>query len=156
VFFPNLFAPQPSGQLGQGNTMNRGSTANSMGAFLPLIDFGKGRLVKLLRSGANFNCALLDNQGVKCKEIALALIHTLTCASALIGFGDGRNGGFGIGNVAIYGAGPGQMGDSLPYANLGMAVHAVDLTAGYNYACALLNTTQVKYVFPLFDLPLRI
>jgi hypothetical protein len=135
-----------SGQLGQGNTTNRGDTANSMGAFLPLIDFGAGRSVKILRSGANFNCALLDNQKVKCKETVFGYRAPADArACAYVGFGDGETGQNAIGNnLDSFGFSPGQMGDSLPYAILGTAVHAVDLTAGYGHVCALLSTTQVK------------
>ena len=89
-----------SGQLGQGDTVDRGGNPGEMGDSLPAIDFGAGRTVVALAAGENSNCALLDNAAVKC-------------------WGNNGSGELGLGDTAGRGDGPGEMGDNLPAVDLG-------------------------------------
>jgi hypothetical protein len=72
--------------------------------------------------------------------------HLLELETSEPGFGSNYHGLLLVGTTDSYGYASGQMGDSLPYASLGTGVHAVDLSGGGWHFCALLNTTQVKYV----------
>ena len=55
-----------SGQLGLGDTSARGDDPNEMGDGLQAIDLGSGRSAKAIEAGGFHNCALLDDDSVKC------------------------------------------------------------------------------------------
>ena len=55
-----------SGQLGLGDTLNRGDTGGEMGDALPAINLGTGRTATAITAGSTHTCALLDNNTVKC------------------------------------------------------------------------------------------
>jgi len=81
------------GQLGYGDTANRIFPLTA----LPFVNLGAGRTVKLISSGYNFVCAILDTSKVKC-------------------WGDGFYGQLGYGsNGQSKGSTLGDMGDNLPY-----------------------------------------
>jgi len=113
------------GQLGQGNSNDRGDGAVEMGDNLPAIDLGMDRYATALVSGAFHNCALLDDDSVKC-------------------WGNNNAGQLGLGDTADRGAAMGDMGDNLPVVDLGTDRYATALAAGYNHTCALLNDDSVK------------
>ena len=54
------------GQLGLGDTANRGDAAGEMGDNLPAVDLGTGRTATAISAGTNHTCALLDNGSLKC------------------------------------------------------------------------------------------
>ena len=54
------------GQLGYGDTDNRGDNAGEMGDNLPAVDLGTGLKAKAITSSNGHSCALLDNGSVKC------------------------------------------------------------------------------------------
>merc|ERR1711988_2084577 len=54
------------GQLGYGDTDNRGDGSSEMGDFLPAVDLGTGRSAKFLAAGGFHTCAILDTNDVKC------------------------------------------------------------------------------------------
>jgi alpha-tubulin suppressor-like RCC1 family protein len=87
-----------SGQLGLGNTENRGDldiSANSeMGDSLPTLDLGTGRTARGIVAGDNQTCAILDNASIKC-------------------WGENTSGQLGLGNTTNQGVNPNQMGDTL-------------------------------------------
>jgi alpha-tubulin suppressor-like RCC1 family protein len=114
-----------SGQLGQGDTRNRGAAPLSMGDALPPISLGTGRTALAIKAGAAYVCALLDDQSLKC-------------------WGDNAFGQLGSGDVSPRGSAPGQMGDALPTVDLGTGVTATWLGAGYQNTCVALNTGNVK------------
>jgi alpha-tubulin suppressor-like RCC1 family protein len=86
------------GQLGQGDTSNRGDDAGEMGDNLPVIDLAAP--VTSIACGVDFNCALLEGGRVKC-------------------WGHNRNGTLGLGDTTNRGDAMGQMGVNLPYVLLG-------------------------------------
>ena len=72
-----------------------------MGDALPAIDLGVGRHAIKPVAGALYNCALLDNHKVKCWGIG------------------GTQGALGYEDMNARGDQPGEMGDALPYIDLG-------------------------------------
>jgi alpha-tubulin suppressor-like RCC1 family protein len=93
-----------SGQLGIGDTGNRGDGTNSsglteMGGSLPVVDLGPGRTARGITAGDSHTCALLDNFSVKC-------------------WGKNESGQLGLGDNSTHGDGSGEMGDNLPVISL--------------------------------------
>lgn len=124
------------GQLGYGDTQDRGSSAQHMGDALPYVDVGTDRTVKQVVCGGNddpnyayfngFTCAILDNDKVKC-------------------WGNNFDGRLGLGHTNNMGISAGQMGDALPYINLGNHSHAaIQLAAGTHHICALFSNKRIK------------
>jgi alpha-tubulin suppressor-like RCC1 family protein len=88
------------GQLGVGNKNNYGHTPETTGENIPTVDLGTGRTALAISAGADFNCALLDNNLVKC-------------------WGNNDRGQLGLGDTQNRGNDPDKMGDNLPYVDLG-------------------------------------
>jgi alpha-tubulin suppressor-like RCC1 family protein len=82
------------GQLGLGDTKDRGSQPNQMGTKLPRVDLGTGRSLRSLGIGWDHSCALLDDGNFKC-------------------WGLNGAGYLGQGDTKTRGSAPGQMGDAL-------------------------------------------
>ena len=76
-----------SGQLGLGDTKDRGDDPGEMGDNLPSVDLGTGRTAKSVSAGSSHTCAVLDDGSVKC-------------------WGSGKSGRLGDGNAMIRGDGP--------------------------------------------------
>src|SRR5205823_3943102 len=113
------------GQLGLGDTVDRGDGAGEMGDSLPAVDLGTGRTAVAISAGDFFTCALLDNASVKC-------------------WGANSEGQLGLGDTSARGDDPGEMGDSLPAVDLGTGRTAVAIDSGNIHTCALLDDTSVK------------
>jgi RHS repeat-associated protein len=114
-----------SGQLGLGDTNNRGDNPGEMGDTLPVINFGTGRTVKSLATGATHSCVVLDNDKVKC-------------------WGSGSDGRLGMGDTINRGDGANEMGDSLPYVSLGTSRTAKAVMAARTHSCAILDNNALK------------
>jgi len=84
-----------SGQLGLGDTNNRGDAANEMGDSLPAINLGAGRTVTKITCGWQHTCALLDDREVKC-------------------WGNSNVGQLGLGDKQQRGDAMSEMGNNLP------------------------------------------
>jgi alpha-tubulin suppressor-like RCC1 family protein len=113
------------GQLGQGDTSNRGDGPGEMGDSLLPIDLGTGRTAVALAAGSLHTCAILDNGTVKC-------------------WGWNYYGQLGQGDANDRGDGPGQMGDNLLPVDLGTGRTAVALAVGSLHTCAVLDDGMVK------------
>lgn len=113
------------GQLGIESPYARGDDPDEMGDALPLVNLGTGKKAIAIASGHAFNCAILDDQSVKC-------------------WGHNVIGQLGIGDVINRGDSPGEMGDGLPAVNLGTGKYAVQIATAYEHTCALLNDGAVK------------
>ncbi len=113
------------GQLGLGNTLNRGLDLNKMGDNLPYVKLGTGRTAKSLTAGGNHTCALLDNGAVKC-------------------WGANGAGQLGLGNTEHRGDEPGEMDDDLTPVNLGHDLVVQSLSSGATHTCALFTSGKVK------------
>jgi E3 ubiquitin-protein ligase HERC3 len=114
-----------SGQLGLGTIDSRGDGPGEMGASLPPVDVDPGHMVKQLAAGGAHTCALLDDQSVKC-------------------WGANFAGQLGEGTVFNRGNVPLEMGNFLTRVDLGTGRSAVQITAGFNHSCALLDDATVK------------
>jgi alpha-tubulin suppressor-like RCC1 family protein len=112
------------GQLGIGNIERIGDGPDEMGQALIAVDLGTGRYALELVAGFGYTCARLDNGGVKCWGNAVALGLRESFSSR----GDGSN----------------EMGDALPYVDLGTNRKAVALYAGWAHTCARLDNATVK------------
>jgi alpha-tubulin suppressor-like RCC1 family protein len=113
------------GQLGYGDTTNRGSAANQMGANLLPVALGTGRKARAIAAGYLHTCAILDDQTVKC-------------------WGNNSAGQLGYGDTTVRGNTANQMGDSLLAVDLGTGRKAVAISAGESSTCALLDNATVK------------
>ncbi|MCA9676404.1 MAG: tandem-95 repeat protein, partial [Myxococcales bacterium] len=113
------------GQLGLGDTDNRGDDPNEMGDNLPTVDLGTGRTAIMVSAGGGHTCALLDDLTTKC-------------------WGWNFRGQLGLGDVDDRGDQPNEMGDDLPAVDLGTGVTAAALVMGEIHSCALLSNDQVK------------
>ncbi len=116
------------GQLGQGDTANRGEAANQMGDDLPNIDLGTGRTATAISTGSYHSCALLDNGDLKC-------------------WGYNSEGNLGLGDTTHRGEAANQMGDDLPAIDLGTGRTVITIaaeTSGYGLNCVLLDDETVK------------
>ena len=105
-----------SGQLGQGNTSDRGDGPGEMGDNLAPIDLGAGRTATAIAAGAGHTCAILDDGEIKC-------------------WGQNGSGQLAQGDTATRGDGPGEMGDNLDSTDL--FPDAIAIAAGQLHTCAL-------------------
>jgi hypothetical protein len=112
-----------AGQLGLGDTMNRGDKPGQMGDNLPAIELGAGKTAVSVSAGYDYTCALLNDGSVKC-------------------WGDPDV--LGLGDTMNRGDKPGQMGDNLPAIELGAGRKAIALSSGYGTSCALLDDGALK------------
>jgi alpha-tubulin suppressor-like RCC1 family protein len=113
------------GTSGLGDTQRHDGRASYLGDNLGAIDFGPGRTAKRIYSGADFACAILDNDSVKC-------------------WGENSNGQLGVGDRNDRGDGAGEMGTALPVVALGSGRIATSLSLGYRHACAVLDNGDLK------------
>jgi len=114
-----------SGRLGNGASDDIGDEAGEMGDNLPFVDLGTDRTAVALTAGSRHQCAVLDDQSLKC-------------------WGSGSSGQLGQDNRDTLGDDPGEMGDSLPTIDLGTGLTVRELTAGDTYSCAYLSDDSIK------------
>ncbi len=113
------------GQLGLGDTQDRGDDAAEMGDALPAVSLGTGRTAVAITASNGHTCARLDNGSVKC-------------------WGSGVNGRLGTGATDSRGDQPGEMGDALAALDLGTGRTSLAISAGGQHTCALLDNGSVK------------
>lgn len=113
------------GQLGLGDTAHRGDDSGEMGTNLPYVNLGTGRTVKAVAMGDKYNCALLDNDKVKC-------------------WGENANGQLGYGDTVDRGDNSGEMGDNLPYVDLGTGITPKTITASGDHTCVIFTNSKLK------------
>ena len=114
-----------SGQLGLGDTNNRGDQPNEMGDNLPAVDLGTGKVAIAVSAGQLHTCAVLNDGTVKC-------------------WGSNKYGNLGLGDTQNRGDGPNEMGDNLPAIDLGAGAVATAITSGANLNCAVLEGKSLK------------
>ncbi len=114
-----------SGQLGLGDTNDRGDAPGEMGDALPYVDLGQGRTAVQVVASYFHSCAILDDASLKC-------------------WGANSFGALGLGDTNHRGDQPGEMGDALEPIDLGDMRTAIKVVPGANYGCALLDNHKVK------------
>ena len=125
------------GQLGLGDTVNRGDVPGQMGDALPAVDLGRDRTARMIAAGRRHSCAVLDDGSVKCwgNNVAGQLGQGSSCLSAC---------GLQHEVIDVRGDAPGEMGDALPAIALGSGRKALAVTAGDDFSCARLDDGSVK------------
>ena len=114
------------GQLGIGDTVQRGSAVNQMGDNLKAVSLGTGRTaLQIAVSGGYSTCALLDNSTVKC-------------------WGYNNYGQLGQGDTVQRGSAVNQMGDNLVSVNLGTGRLARSISAFEFGFCVTLDNETLK------------
>ena len=113
------------GELGYGDTRDRGDDSNEMGETLPSVELGRGRTAVSVSTGRVHACALLDDATVKC-------------------WGNNANGALGYGDTSDRGDVSNEMGDRLPAVDLGAGRTAVSVSASKYHVCAVLDDATVK------------
>ncbi len=111
------------GQLGVGDTGDRGDEPTEMGKALPPVALGAGRHAEVLALGARHSCVLMIDGDVKC-------------------WGDNEKGQLGQGDTQNRGDDPNELGDSLAPVDLGG--RALGIAAGEAHTCAVLEDGAVK------------
>lgn len=117
-----------AGELGLGNFDAKGDDPGEMGDALPIVSLGTVLPAKPLELalGAVNSCVLFDTYRVKC-------------------WGDNSSGQVGIESAEVgIGDEVGEMGNSLPFVNLGTGKTVQSLDVGYGHVCALLHGGAVK------------
>ncbi|MEK9865387.1 MAG: hypothetical protein VW544_03315, partial [Euryarchaeota archaeon] len=115
------------GQLGLGNTSFIGDSPDETGDSLPMVDATHSTSTSAPASmalGWDHTCLLFSNGTVSC-------------------WGDNSHGQLGTGSTASVGDQPGGMGDSLVQVSLPTGRTAVQITAGDDFTCALLDNAEV-------------
>ncbi|MGE3975737.1 MAG: RCC1 domain-containing protein [Bdellovibrionales bacterium] len=119
------FGANRSGQLGLGNTSPRGTSNGDMGDNLPFVDLGSGLEVVDISAGSGFTCAVFSNGRMKC-------------------WGDNTIGQLGLGDQKSRGLKPGEMGNALPYVDLGSNSKIKNIDIGIHHSCALFENGRMK------------
>lgn len=114
-----------SGELGLGDTTNRGDNLGEMGDNLPVIDLGLDLTAVAIAAGSIHTCAILNNGGVKC-------------------WGSNIRGQLGLGDTINRGDEPGEMGSNLATVDLGTGRTATDISAGEVQTCVILDNSSIK------------
>jgi alpha-tubulin suppressor-like RCC1 family protein len=118
------------GQLGLGDTNNRGDNSGEMGGSLATVNLGGGVTVRQVAAGHEHTCVILVPSGSADAEVRCW----------------GRNdvGQLGIGDNFARGTSPSHMGTNLKKADLGLAGNPGKLTLGGTHTCVLLQNGSVK------------
>ena len=114
-----------AGQLGQGDTVQRGDQTGELGNSLNYIFVSGEATVTSFASGRQHVCALLDTGIVKC-------------------WGDNTYGQLGQGNTIWRGDNAGEMDDALGSIDFGPGRTAKAIAADSYHTCALLDNNQLK------------
>lgn len=112
------------GQLGLGDTEDRGDQPNEMGEALPAVDLGEVKPIAISVGGGH-SCVLLQNQTVKC-------------------WGNNLSGQLGLKDNEYRGDQRGEMGSKLLSVDLGKDNKAIALSAGDTHNCVLLSDQNIK------------
>lgn len=122
------------GRLGIGipaqNRTIYGNLPTDMGENLPVINLGTGRTAKQVAIGLSFTCTLLDNDRVKCWG---------SNTNHQLGYPD-----LSLPNDYALGSDLSEMGDNLPYIDLGLNVLVSSITAGSKQICVITSDSKLK------------
>jgi alpha-tubulin suppressor-like RCC1 family protein len=120
------FGDNRSGQLGLENTVTHGDDLNPLGATALLASTASAGRPVALSAGGDHTCVLFEAGRIKC-------------------WGANTHGELGIGVAApAWGDQRGEMGDDLPFVDLGTRRTAVAVAAGLGHTCAILDGGALK------------
>ena len=119
------------GMLGSEGTSHLGGAANEVGDNLHVLELGMGYTVDDVSVGQNHACAILDDGDELSADV-------MKC------WGSGFGGALGSENQQNLGDSQFQMGDLLPYVDLGSDIQPTSVEAGDSFTCAIMNNTKVK------------
>jgi len=114
-----------NGQLGQGDTTNRGDTNLTIGDYLQPIQLPSGILIEEPLQGHS-------KTGV------------LTTLGSLYLWGNNNSGQLGIGSINHIGNGPNEMGDYLKETLVGSGRTTLEYQGGNDHSCVILDNFNVK------------
>ncbi len=117
----HCFGDNVHGQLGRGAEALDASPAVVLST---AVDLGTKRTAKVLVAGTHHNCAILDDDQLKC-------------------WGYNADGQLGLEDSASRGV-DSALGDALPVVNLGAGRSAKALALGETHTCAILDDSRVK------------
>ena len=112
------------GNLGQ-DGFHFGDQVGEMGDNLPFVDLGTGVSAQKVVISKLHSCALMTDGKVKC-------------------WGNNENGVLGLGDEIGRGDNKNEMGDNLPFVELGTGRSAVDISIGPSVSCVILDDGSVK------------
>ena len=112
------------GQLGLGDLVDR-DQPSQLGDALPFVDLGTGVVATRVVSANHHSCAIVNEGRLKC-------------------WGEGSGGLLGYGDAKTRGGYPHEMGDDLPFVDLGTGVRVVDLVTSGEHSCAVLSDGRLK------------
>jgi alpha-tubulin suppressor-like RCC1 family protein len=118
------FGANASGQLGVGDTTNRGDQAGEMGSALVPVQLPTGTRARAITAGAAHTCALLDDDSIVC-------------------WGANADGQLGAGDTVVRGDNAGEMANALVRVNLGTDRRARAVSAGADHTCALRDDDSI-------------
>lgn len=113
------------GELGLGDTANRGDSLAGIGDALPALDLGGAGVVAGLSAGSGHTCALLEQGTIRC-------------------WGDNAFGQLGLGDTLNRGDQPGEMGTALPAVEPGTIGPIAAILAGGSHSCAYSRTGAMQ------------
>ena len=113
------------GRLGNESSLSIGSAGGQMGDALLPVNLGTGRTAKKIATGHSNACAIFDNNKLKC-------------------WGFNEYGNLGLGDNLNKGNEINEMGDNLPYGDLGTGYSAKDIFVGSYIMCAVLSNDRAK------------
>jgi alpha-tubulin suppressor-like RCC1 family protein len=112
------------GNLGVGDTLNRGDDPGETGNGLPTLSLGTGRTGKWLAAGNGHTCAVLDNNTLKC-------------------WGRNDMGQLGMGNFTTL-LSPSATAINLGTGRTAHATVAFPVAGGSSHTCIILDNSQIK------------
>ncbi len=120
------------GQLGNENSVQYGANSTMMGDNLPIVNLGTGYAVESVHSSsfALHNCALFTKP--------------MSAAQKIKCWGSGGEYILGYGDTLNRGQRPGEMGDNLPFVDLGIESRVNQVKVGSEHTCALLINKSLK------------
>eukprot|EP00198_Chlamydomonas_reinhardtii_P010948 XP_001700285.1 predicted protein [Chlamydomonas reinhardtii] len=123
------------GQMGRGDTRDRGDSATSP---IRPVDFGTGLTPVLVAAGGQHTCAILVAASTGAAGGGGTPQRLVKCSNS--------EGQLGLGDTNNRGDNPGEMGDALPAVDLGRGYTPVDLGLGWRHSCAVLQPDAAPWL----------
>ena len=126
-----------NGQLGLGDTVDRGLGVGSMGSNLPFVELGSTFTPITIVAGSTHACAISTNHTLKVTmPLAILALFESHLFLLLQCWGSNAYGQLGIGDSNARGDDSNEMGDNLQVANLGDGFLVADIACSDHWTCA--------------------